>query len=54
MYETKVIESADHFHCEISYRRAVSRPGRAPKLSYRGISNFFQFVQAAVLVATVI
>lgn len=54
MYETKVIESADHFHCEISYRRGVSRSQRTTKLSYRGISNFFQFVQAVVLVATVI
>ena len=54
MYETRVIEAEDHFRCEISYRRDPADQASASKLKYREISNFFQFVQAVVLVASVL
>ncbi|MCU0734015.1 MAG: hypothetical protein MUF20_00635 [Methylotetracoccus sp.] len=54
MYETRVIEAEDNFRCEISYRRESAREPSPGRLKYQEISNFFQFVQAVVLVASVL
>ncbi len=54
MYETRVIETDDNFRCEISYRRETGPQSAKSKLKYQEISNFFQLVQAVVLVASVL
>lgn len=52
MYETKIVEAENDFRCEISYRSQAAQSAPKVRLRYQQISNFFQLVQAVVLVAT--
>lgn len=52
MYETRVIEAEENYRCEISYRREPDRRPSRSRVKYQELSNFFQFIQAVVLVAS--
>jgi len=54
MYETRILETAGNFCCEISYKpKRVEKPP-VRRVRYQDMSNFFQALQAVVVVLSVL
>ncbi len=50
MYHTKILEAAGSYHCEISYKPTMRVTPKASRVRYKDISNWFNILQAAIVI----